>query len=235
VANRRPSVISLFSGALGLDLGLERAGFRVAVAVECNRHAAATIRHNRPRLHLIEQRLECVPTAEILGAAGFQVGEATVVTGGPSCQAFSTAGNRLSVRDPRGTMFRAFLRGRPRSSPGVLRPGERPGDPLGRDPSPSPQRAGARIPAVAPRRGTGLRIATDPPRAQIYRIPRGLLRAQRGGLWSPAGARARRLRRIEGRAALRPSAGDTLARGRQRNTELENPARSTEGPTGEEP
>ena len=110
MANRRPSVISLFSGALGLDLGLERAGFRVAVAVECNRHAAATIRHNRPRLHLIEQRLECVPTAEILGAAGFQVGEATVVTGGPSCQAFSTAGNRLSVRDPRGTMFRAFLR-----------------------------------------------------------------------------------------------------------------------------
>ena len=45
-------VISLFSGALGLDLGLEAAGFRVRVAVECNRFAAETIRKNRPDVAL---------------------------------------------------------------------------------------------------------------------------------------------------------------------------------------
>jgi DNA (cytosine-5)-methyltransferase 1 len=103
-------VVSLFSGALGLDLGLEEAGFKVAVAVECNRFAAATIRKNRRRLPLIEKRIEEVKTEEILKAAAIKVGEAAVVTGGPSCQAFSTAGHRRSMSDPRGVMFREFLR-----------------------------------------------------------------------------------------------------------------------------
>src|SRR5690606_24684393 len=58
----------------------------------------------------IEKRIEEVPTKEILRKAGLKRGEATVVTGGPSCQSFSTAGNRGSVSDPRGGMFREFLR-----------------------------------------------------------------------------------------------------------------------------
>jgi DNA (cytosine-5)-methyltransferase 1 len=110
MGRRELPVISLFSGALGLDLGLEAAGFSVRVAVECNRFAAETIRRNRPDIKLIEKRLEYVPTSEILDAAGLRPGEPAVVTGGPSCQAFSTAGQRGSVRDPRGTMFREFLR-----------------------------------------------------------------------------------------------------------------------------
>lgn len=107
---RELPVISLFSGALGLDLGLEAAGFRVKVAVECNRFAAETIRRNRPDIKLIEEKIEDVSTEEILKAAGLKPGDPAVVTGGPSCQAFSTAGQRKSVRDPRGTMFRQFLR-----------------------------------------------------------------------------------------------------------------------------
>jgi DNA (cytosine-5)-methyltransferase 1 len=103
-------VISIFSGALGLDLGLEAAGFRVAVAVECNRFAAETIRKNRPRLPLIEEHLEEVTTATILEKAGLRAGEAALVTGGPSCQPFSTVGQRRSMGDPRGGMFKEFLR-----------------------------------------------------------------------------------------------------------------------------
>ncbi len=108
--NNRPTVLSLFSGALGLDLGLERAGFQVRVAVECNRFAADTIRRNRPDIHLIPERLEDVSTDRILAAAGLAPGEPAVVTGGPSCQAFSTAGHRRSIGDPRGEMFHTFLR-----------------------------------------------------------------------------------------------------------------------------
>lgn len=103
-------VISLFSGALGLDLGLEAAGFKLAVAIECNRFAAQTIRRNRPRLPLIEKHLEKVSTAEILEKAGLRAGEAALVTGGPSCQPFSTVGQRRSMADPRGVMFKEFLR-----------------------------------------------------------------------------------------------------------------------------
>lgn len=103
-------VISLFSGALGLDLGLQAAGFKLVVAVECNRFAAETIRKNRPRLPLSEEHIEKVSTAAILEKAGLRVGEAAVVTGGPSCQPFSTVGQRRSMADPRGVMFKEFLR-----------------------------------------------------------------------------------------------------------------------------
>src|SRR5438045_4955185 len=68
----RLPIISLFSGALGLDLGLEQAGFQIRVAVECNRFAAATIRRNRPDIPIIEQKIEQVTTEEILKAAGLE-------------------------------------------------------------------------------------------------------------------------------------------------------------------
>lgn len=103
-------VISLFSGAMGLDLGLEAAGLRVAVAVECNPIAVATIRANRPDLPVIDRKIEDVTTAEILEAAGLKPEEAFAVVGGPSCQAFSTAGARSSLSDPRGTLFQHFAR-----------------------------------------------------------------------------------------------------------------------------
>jgi DNA (cytosine-5)-methyltransferase 1 len=104
------SVISLFSGGLGLDLGLEAAGFTIRTAIECNRFATDTIRQNRPDTPLIPRKLETVGTDEILESAGLEPCEAAVVTGGPSCQSFSTAGQRGSVSDPRGIMFREFLR-----------------------------------------------------------------------------------------------------------------------------
>lgn len=50
------TIISLFSGALGLDLGLEQAGFTIRAAVECNRAALATLRHNRPHLPIIDRK-----------------------------------------------------------------------------------------------------------------------------------------------------------------------------------
>ncbi|WP_294314033.1 DNA cytosine methyltransferase [uncultured Sphingomonas sp.] len=103
-------VISLFSGAMGLDLGLERAGFRVAVALECNPFAVATIRANRPELPLIDRPIEQVTTDEILEVAGLRPSDPVVVAGGPSCQVFSTAGSRGSLGDPRGELFEHFVR-----------------------------------------------------------------------------------------------------------------------------
>lgn len=110
VAGDELPIVSLFSGALGLDLGLERAGFKVRVAVEPDSHAAGTIRLNRPDIPIIEEKLENLTTEYILDAAGLRSGEPALVTGGPSCQSFSTAGRRGSLGDTRGTMFQEFLR-----------------------------------------------------------------------------------------------------------------------------
>ena len=103
-------VISLFSGAMGLDLGLEAAGLEVVVALECNGFPLSTIRRNRPELPLIDRPIEDVQTDELLEMAGLKPGDAFAVVGGPSCQVFSTAGQRRSLADPRSTMFKHFVR-----------------------------------------------------------------------------------------------------------------------------
>lgn len=110
MSNPKHSIISLFSGALGLDLGLEKAGFKIAVAVESNKYAAETIRTNRPSIEVFEEDIQNVSTKEILKKAKLKVGEATIVSAGPSCQTFSTAGSRKSFKDPRGILFKEFLR-----------------------------------------------------------------------------------------------------------------------------
>lgn len=107
---KKISVISLFSGAMGLDLGLEKAGFHIAVAVEVNKYAIETIKRNRPDIPLIDKNIEEVTTQEILEKAGLMPGEPCIVVGGPSCQSFSTAGQRGSVSDPRGSMISQFIR-----------------------------------------------------------------------------------------------------------------------------
>lgn len=110
---RRPrTLISLFSGAGGLDLGLERAGFETRVMVEVDRDARATVEANRQffggRDFPILDDITQVSPHEILEQAGLAPGEATLVAGGPPCQSFSTAGRRQSLGDPRGSLFIYF-------------------------------------------------------------------------------------------------------------------------------
>ena len=103
------ALISLFSGALGLDLGLERSGFGLRVAVEADPRAAATITANRADLPLIPERIEEVDIGDIRRSARLEGRRPTLVTGGPSCQSFSTAGRRRSLDDDRGNLFRNFV------------------------------------------------------------------------------------------------------------------------------
>lgn len=109
-STKKIPAISLFSGAMGLDLGLEKAGFEVVLAVECDAQAVRTIKANRPKLPVIDRRIETVEAAEILKLSGLKAGGSFVVCGGPSCQSFSTAGQRRSLSDPRGNLFSHFVR-----------------------------------------------------------------------------------------------------------------------------
>lgn len=103
-------VISLFSGAGGLDLGFEQAGFKIAVAVEVDSACCETLRANRPNLTIINKSITDVSGDELLKTANLKVGEASLVIGGPPCQSFSLAGLRKGLEDDRGKLLFEFVR-----------------------------------------------------------------------------------------------------------------------------
>jgi DNA (cytosine-5)-methyltransferase 1 len=90
--------ISLFSGAGGLDLGVERGGYRVTVAVEYDADAAATLRANFGQTKVLERDIRTLKTNELLDAAGLRAGEAELLVGGPPCTPFSKSGNWLEYK-----------------------------------------------------------------------------------------------------------------------------------------
>lgn len=105
------TLISMFSGAGGLDLGLERAGFQTRVMVEIDRDARDTVARNKTTFGFdfpILEDVTKVSPQELLEAAGLQRAEPTLLAGGPPCQSFSTAGRRQSIGDPRGSLFIYF-------------------------------------------------------------------------------------------------------------------------------
>ena len=109
-----PRLISLFTGAGGLDLGMEAAGFRTSVALELDSVAAQTLRRNRD-WPVINRSIHQVDSVEILETAGLREGEADVLIGGPPCQPFSKAGYWASgdtrrLDDPRAGTLDAYLR-----------------------------------------------------------------------------------------------------------------------------
>ena len=106
-SNRR--LLSFFSGALGLDLGLECAGWRAIAANEHDPVACATIRANRPDLRLFECDIRELSAPALLEQLSIEPGDLELVCGGPPCQAFSTAGRRLGLNDDRGNVFLHFL------------------------------------------------------------------------------------------------------------------------------
>ena len=89
VGVKRPVCISLFSGCGGLDLGVEGAGFRVAVASDADETCAATYARNFHDAPYIVGRIGSVSTQQLLDAAKLSAGEVDLLVGGPPCPAFS--------------------------------------------------------------------------------------------------------------------------------------------------
>mgnify|MGYP003606857918 FL=1 len=105
--------IELFAGAGGLALGLEKAGFENILLNELDKHACATLRHNRPNWNVVEQSISNVDFT-------LYAGKIDVLSGGFPCQAFSYAGKGRGFEDTRGTLFFEFARAVKEIQPKVL-------------------------------------------------------------------------------------------------------------------
>ena len=99
------AVISLFSGAMGMDIGLELAGGEVVGVSEMDPDCLGTIRSNRPGVDVLGP-VEGVDGSEL----SRRHGELFAVIGGPPCQAYSSIGKGRGFDDPRGLMLFEFGR-----------------------------------------------------------------------------------------------------------------------------
>ena len=109
-APKTRKLISLFSGAMGLDLGLEAAGFDLVGCLEFNHEACETIRMNKPALPIVEGDIRYWTGGRLLERFGVKQNAVLCVCGGPPCPSFSTAGKRQSFGDPRGEVMFDYLR-----------------------------------------------------------------------------------------------------------------------------
>lgn len=101
--------LSFFSGCLGLDLGLEKAGIHQLLACDFDKNCRHTISANRPDVPVIED-LNKYEADDIRKIAGLRKNQRpTLIVGGPPCQAFSTAGKRQAFTDPRGNVFLKYI------------------------------------------------------------------------------------------------------------------------------
>ncbi len=114
-AKRRKRALSLFSGAGGLDLGLEMAGFDAALCVEIDADSKRTLSRNRPKWRLAEPGdVHALTPQQIMEQAKLSPRELTLLAGGPPCQPFSKSGYWVSgdakrLDDPRSSTLGAYL------------------------------------------------------------------------------------------------------------------------------
>ena len=96
------NLVSIFSGAGGLDLGFQKAGFNIVWANEYDKEIWETYEKNHPNTILDKRSIVNIPTDEIPECDG--------IIGGPPCQSWSEAGAARGIKDKRGQLFYEFIR-----------------------------------------------------------------------------------------------------------------------------
>ncbi|WP_405298661.1 DNA cytosine methyltransferase [Methanobrevibacter sp.] len=96
-------LISLFSGAGGLDLGFHKAGFTTVTANEYDKKICPTFRKNFPDVELLDGDIRDIPSSEFPDSIDG-------IIGGPPCQSWSEAGSLKGIEDARGQLFYEYIR-----------------------------------------------------------------------------------------------------------------------------
>lgn len=106
-----PKIVSLFSGAGGLDLGFKDAGFTISVAIDAAEAAIRTHRKNFPRTKAVVADLTKLRPQGVVDQVKKKIvpGQRIAVIGGPPCQGFSRANTAAQTNDPRNKLPKLYL------------------------------------------------------------------------------------------------------------------------------
>src|ERR1700761_6916588 len=105
----RPIAVDLFSGAGGLSLGFQQAGFDIRAAVEYDPVHCAVHEFNFPNCATICRSVTSIDGKNIRSMSGIDSEDITVVVGGAPCQGFSLIGYR-ALEDARNKLVSHFVR-----------------------------------------------------------------------------------------------------------------------------
>ena len=106
----KPTAISLFAGAGGLDIGVDSAGFQTICAVELDTHCVSTLLRNARRKTVWQVDVRALDPSGVAEAVNVKPGELALLHGGPPCQPFSQIGKRTGINDPRGQLAFQMVR-----------------------------------------------------------------------------------------------------------------------------
>lgn len=101
---KKPTLISLFSGCGGLDLGFHKAGYQVVWANDFEQNACKTFEKNFGNV------IHCGDIQAIDPYKDLSIPECDLIIGGFPCQDFSVIWKRPGLNGKRGNLYKSFLR-----------------------------------------------------------------------------------------------------------------------------
>lgn len=119
---QHPSAIGVFSGLGGLEIGLQKAGFKIQCSLDSDLDCCRSLRMNHRRRRVVCRDISEISGNELLRGAQIRRGSLALLAGGPPCQPFSRSneGRRRGLRDSRGRLVWEMVRLADETEPRII-------------------------------------------------------------------------------------------------------------------